>query len=59
MGEHDMKLLISTSDKEITVTANEEKLREFEYQFLEALKLRQKAIDPKVFKKKAGGYQEK
>jgi hypothetical protein len=45
-----MRVTISTSDEEITVTAKEEKLREFEYQFLEALKQRQKAIDPKVFK---------
>jgi hypothetical protein len=54
-----MKILISTSDEKITVTANEEKLREFEYNFLKALQQRQKAIDPKVFKAKPEVKKEK
>lgn len=45
-----MKIVIPNLPKDSLEQRNESKLEEFEFSFLEALRLRQKALDPRVFK---------
>jgi hypothetical protein len=45
-----MKIVIPNLPKDSLELRNESKLEEFEFSFLEALRLRQKALDPRVFK---------
>lgn len=47
-----MKTIQISISKRTLDPAKEEKLRRLEYQFLEAIQLRQRALDPKVFKPK-------